>query len=108
MNFDSDYVSYYPPNAMAEAKEMAARQAQTQTQTPKPMGLMAAIQSLTSEVYEAANLAKNIANSLGLSTPQPDTEKSSPQAPIELLFDAMRIMREANEKLTGVLQHINS
>lgn len=80
-----------------------------QTNAVKPSGLTATINALRMEVYEAANLAENLASSLGLSAPKGETgTQSELRTPIEFVHDAMRIMREANEKLTGVLQHINS
>jgi hypothetical protein len=107
MNWTTDY----PPNAMTQPQLQSVGVNRVPAQEPdaKPAGLTATLNALRAEVYEAANLAENLASSLGLSAPKGETgAQSELRTPIEFVHDAMRIMREANEKLTGVLQHINS
>lgn len=78
------------------------------TTEPKPLGLTAAIQSLVEAAYESANLAENLASSLGLSRPCEGSDPAKPCSPIEYVRLATLLLCGANGKLTDALQHINS
>lgn len=78
------------------------------TTAPKQLGLSAAIQSLMEAAYESANLAENLASSLGLSWPCEGSDPAKPCSPIEYLRLATSLLCAANGKLADALQHINS